>query len=52
VFEADFTAGSLTWKGTRSGTRGRKNKVSSVKELTEVGGIAKVIEGGWEEGDH
>ena len=37
VFGADFTAGSLARKGARGGLRGMANKVSSDKELTEVG---------------
>ena len=39
VYEAGFTAGSLARKGTRGGTRGMGNKISSDKELT-----------GWEDG--
>ena len=37
VYEAGFTAGSLARKGARDGMRGTGNKVSSDKELTEVG---------------
>ena len=37
VFGAGFTAGSLARKGARGGLRGMANKVSSDKELTEVG---------------
>ena len=39
VYGGGFTAGSLSGKGARGGTRGAENKVSSDKELVEVGRI-------------
>ena len=39
--EAYFTAGSLARKEARGGTRGTGTKVSSDKELTEVGRMAE-----------
>ena len=40
VYGEGFTAGSLAGKRTRGGTRGTGNKVSSDKELMEVGRMA------------
>ena len=41
VYGADFTAESLAGKEARGGTRGTGNKVSSDKELIEVGRMAE-----------
>ena len=41
VYGAGFTAGSQARKGARSGTRVMGNKVSSDKELMEVGRMAE-----------
>ena len=41
VYGAGFTAGSLTGKGARGGTRGTGDKVSIKKELAEVGRMAE-----------
>ena len=46
VYGAGLTVGPLARKGARSGQSGTGNKVSSDKELTELGGWWKVIEGG------
>ena len=45
VYGTGFTAGSLARKGARGGKRGTGNKVSSDKELMEVG---RMVEGGEE----
>ena len=45
---AGFTAGSQVRKEARDGMRGTGYKVSSDKELTEVGRMAEVIEEGQE----
>ena len=37
MYGAGFTAGSLARKGARGGMKGMGNKISSDKELTEVG---------------
>ena len=42
VYGAGFTAGSLTGKGARGGTRGTRNKVSFDKELM---GVRRMAEG-------
>ena len=39
--QAGFTAGSLAGKGARGGTRETENKVSSKKELMEIGRVAE-----------
>ena len=46
VYGAGFTAGSLARKGAKIGTRGMGNKVSSDKELMEVGRMAEGDRGG------
>ena len=49
VYGAGFTAGSLARKRARGKMRETGNKVSSDKELTDVGRMAEVTEGGREE---
>ena len=46
VCGARFTAGSLAGKGARGGTRRTGNRVSSDKELMEVGRMAEGDRGG------
>ena len=46
VYGAGFRAGSLAGKGAKGGTRATGNKVSSDKELTEVGRMAEGVRGG------
>ena len=41
MYGAGFKAGPLARKGPRDGMRGTGNKVSSDKELTEVGRMAE-----------
>ena len=41
VYGAGFTAGPLAREGARGGLRGMGNKVSSGKELTEIGRMAE-----------
>ena len=48
VHGTGFTAGSLARVGTRGGTRGPGIKVISEKELTEVGRMKQMVEGGGE----
>ena len=46
VYGAGFIAGSLTGKGARVGNKGTGKKVSSDKELLEVGRMAEGDRGG------
>ena len=41
VYGAGFTMGSLARNGAKGGARGMGNKISSDKELTEVGRMPK-----------
>ena len=45
VYGAGFTEGSLARKAARGGTKGMGNKVSSDKELMEVGRMTEGVQG-------